>query len=605
VLARRYYRAVSLRQEQMRISTTLKTFSKDRLFRRALGHFKALSAIGAFVLSGALVAAQSVNQGCTREAPGSLVPTPPEIRSQNGVLRTSLSLRSSDGPAGDLRYCYVDEHGNQSPTLRLKRGDLLVLKLKNELAIPGLAGSHELQMHSPCASASMQPASTNLHFHGMMVPPVCHGDDVLNTTIAAGSEPYEYRVQIPLTQPPGLYWYHAHPHGHSEEQVLGGASGAIIIDGVEGFESAVRGLPERLIIFRDQPRQNPVSELNPKFPSKDLSINFVPVPYPEYPEAVIKVKPLQREFWRVLNASADTLMGLRLLANGHWQSMGLVSMDGVPLAYEAGYGKTKETVQWTQEIPLPPGARAEFLFDSAAEGSMQLLTTGFNTVPFVDEDDPSLVAPANGVVADDDDLTPPRWLVKVVVTSDAPEPTTMLPKQAVPEKPRAAARLRSVRPDKTRKLYFSQRVLDPKHPQTSTEFYLTEEGQRPLKFEPGQAPNITVRQGSVEDWIIENRSQEVHTFHIHQTHFVVLKRDADEVQDNYLLDTIFLPYWEGGKAPYPSVKLRIDFRDPNIVGTFPYHCHILQHEDGGMMGTVRVLPHTSRKPAMDGRPAAR
>ena len=42
--------------------------------------------------------------------------------------------------------------------------------------------------------------------------------------------------------------------------------------------------------------------------------------------------------------------------------------------------------------------------------------------------------------------------------------------------------------------------------------------------------------------------------------------------------------------PYPSVKVRMDFRDPNIVGTFVYHCHILQHEDGGMMGEIQVLP---------------
>lgn len=41
---------------------------------------------------------------------------------------------------------------------------------------------------------------------------------------------------------------------------------------------------------------------------------------------------------------------------------------------------------------------------------------------------------------------------------------------------------------------------------------------------------------------------------------------------------------------YPSVRLRMDFRDPNIVGTFVYHCHLLEHEDGGMMGRIRVEP---------------
>jgi len=46
-----------------------------------------------------------------------------------------------------------------------------------------------------------------------------------------------------------------------------------------------------------------------------------------------------------------------------------------------------------------------------------------------------------------------------------------------------------------------------------------------------------------------------------------------------------------GKSPaYPSVTLRMDFRDPNSVGTFVYHCHLLEHEDGGMMGAIRVEP---------------
>jgi len=51
-----------------------------------------------------------------------------------------------------------------------------------------------------------------------------------------------------------------------------------------------------------------------------------------------------------------------------------------------------------------------------------------------------------------------------------------------------------------------------------------------------------------------------------------------------------VPYWDGRSAQFPSVKLRMDFRDPEIVGTFPYHCHILQHSDGGMMGLIEVRP---------------
>jgi FtsP/CotA-like multicopper oxidase with cupredoxin domain len=151
-------------------------------------------------------------------------------------------------------------------------------------------------------------------------------------------------------------------------------------------------------------------------------------------------------------------------------------------------------------------------------------------------------------------------------------------------------------------------VIDAKDPNSQTIFYITEYGKVPAPYDPASTvPNIIVHQGDVEDWLIENRSQETHAFHIHQTHFLILERHGVPVQESYLRDTINVPYWDGFSPQYPSIKLRMDFRDPNIVGTFPYHCHILQHEDGGMMGTIRVEPidagpkaKTARAPKSEG-----
>jgi FtsP/CotA-like multicopper oxidase with cupredoxin domain len=94
----------------------------------------------------------------------------------------------------------------------------------------------------------------------------------------------------------------------------------------------------------------------------------------------------------------------------------------------------------------------------------------------------------------------------------------------------------------------------------------------------------------VEDWIIENRTQELHAFHIHQIHFMLLEWNGIPLDEPYLRDTINVAYWDGKSAQYPSVKVRMDFRDPGAVGTFVYHCHLLEHEDGGMMGLIRVEP---------------
>ena len=108
-------------------------------------------------------------------------------------------------------------------------------------------------------------------------------------------------------------------------------------------------------------------------------------------------------------------------------------------------------------------------------------------------------------------------------------------------------------------------------------------------FRMGQPPNIIAHQGTVEDWVIENRALQDHVFHIHQIHFKVLEINGRPVPDSGLRDTIDIPYYDE-KGPYPSVKLRMDFRDPKILGTFVFHCHIRQHQDQGMMGTIHVAP---------------
>jgi FtsP/CotA-like multicopper oxidase with cupredoxin domain len=142
-----------------------------------------------------------------------------------------------------------------------------------------------------------------------------------------------------------------------------------------------------------------------------------------------------------------------------------------------------------------------------------------------------------------------------------------------------------------RHLYFSEKLSDPTNPNRATEFYITVEGEEPRAFDPARKePDIIVHQGDVEDWIIENRSTELHAFHIHQVHFLLLEWSGMAVNEPFLRDTVNVPYFNGRMLQYPSVRLRMDFRDPATVGTFLYHCHLLEHEDGGMMGTVRVEP---------------
>jgi FtsP/CotA-like multicopper oxidase with cupredoxin domain len=108
-------------------------------------------------------------------------------------------------------------------------------------------------------------------------------------------------------------------------------------------------------------------------------------------------------------------------------------------------------------------------------------------------------------------------------------------------------------------------------------------------FNPALPPAIVTNVGAVEDWTIENHSSEEHAFHMHQIHFLVMEINRKALDPPVMQDTVLIPYWDG-KSPYPSVKVRMDFRDPEIAGTFVYHCHVLDHEDGGMMAEIQVNP---------------
>jgi len=184
---------------------------------------------------------------------------------------------------------------------------------------------------------------------------------------------------------------------------------------------------------------------------------------------------------------------------------------------------------------------------------------------------------------------PNRPLASIVLSKATDDTADFLAASPKPGPAAALPWLGDVVPVRTRKLYFSEKAQNPDDPNSATAFYITLDGQTPKTFDPtSNTPNIVVKQGDVEDWIIENRSNELHAFHIHQIHFLHTESFGIPVKDPFLRDTIDVPFYDGKSAKYPSVTLRMDFRDPNIVGTFLYHCHLLEHEDNGMMGTIRV-----------------
>jgi FtsP/CotA-like multicopper oxidase with cupredoxin domain len=537
------------------------------------------------VLAGLLVPVSlSAQTICPRSPAGSIVTAPLDLHSANGVLTVNLQYQTDTDAYGNTLFCFTDSKGRQSPSLYVNPGDTIVMNVTNGLSATGSAaraGAHHVGPHSismnpqatvpavqVCGSSlPMSPASVNVHFHGTNTPPTCHQDEVIRTLINPG-ESFQYTLQIPADEPPGLYWYHPHVHGISEAAVLGGASGAIVVQGIQNVNPIVGGLHQQLLIIRDNP---PVSSSDDA-PQKDLSLNYIPVYFPEYKPAIIAMDPGLKQLWRVLNASADTIMDLQVVFDGSPQALTIVALDGVPTGSQDG---TQQGQSYNVfHVYIPPAGRAEFVVSppSGAVKSATLITRGIDTGPSGDFDP---MRPLANIV-----LNSPTAPILPSKLSDVLPFVSKTPPKA------RFSNLAAVTPTATRNLYFSEVALDPNDPDAFIIFFITVAGQQPVAFNADNPPAIVTTQGAVEDWIIENRSMENHEFHMHQIHFLVMAQNGVPLENQQFMDTVNVPYWSG-TGPYPSVTVRMDFRGA-VVGDFVYHCHILAHEDGGMMAIIRV-----------------
>jgi len=502
---------------------------------------------------------------CPRPAAGSIVTEPDNLVSANGVLSTAFNYFTAMDAEGRTLFCFVTPSGSESPTLHVKPGDTLLLAATNQNP-PAPPGSPTEVVSNPmnqCGDSTQTITSVNIHYHGTNTSPQCHGDQVIHTIINSG-ETFNYSLHFPTDEPPGLYWYHPHVHHLAEVAVQGGASGVIVVDGIENIQPVVAGLPERILIVRDQVVPGAPTP-GGAVPSWDISLNYVPISYPAETPAIIQMKPGRKEFWRVANASADTQIDLQVVYDGVPQPLQIVSLDGVPVGSQDGTGQGKTFT--VTDILIPNAGRAEFIVapPSPSVKNASLITLNVNTGPAGDND--------------------PQRTLATIQTTASPTPTLpVIPQPSGPANPQRFAGLATAKPTAQRNLFFSENDVD---------FFITVQGATPVVFDANNPPAIITHQGAVEDWTIENQTGEVHEFHQHQIHFLLLERNGVPVppkQQQYL-DTAQVDFWNGS-GPFPSIKVRMDFRGMD-VGDFVYHCHILEHEDGGMMAIVRVLPPSS------------
>jgi suppressor of ftsI len=452
-----------------------------------------------------------------------------------------------------LTAAYDNEQGHNAffydgkavpPIIRVLPGRQIDLSYVNNLPV------HSTEQ---CALERCMDHS-NLHFHGLHVSPKKPQDDVL-TMLSVPGQSLSYRVEVPSYSAPGLYWYHTHPHGESNRQDLDGMSGAIIIDGIDRYYPEVRQMRERVLVLRERDVEHEAAEVRNKL------LQQVNVPAArcgtateQKPERIftvngeirpqIPIKPGERQFWRIVNTSPDRYTDLQLSG----QKLEIIALDGMPLSY---HDRTRRRLE-VDHILLAPAGRIEAIVTGPPAGTRSSLSTlCVDTGPDGDVN-PGMVL-ADLLSGDGVSDSSPR---KVPATTGAPVYREFSPSEL--EKLEASA------PDFT--VVFTE---DKKS------FYINGE-----KFAMDAAPMLTVRIGSLHHWRVVNHTHELHPFHIHQVHFLAYELNGVREDTPEWLDTVNVPYNDG------TVDLIMDFTDPIIRGMSVFHCHLLNHEDKGMMAKI-------------------
>jgi suppressor of ftsI len=492
---------------------------------------KAASCVNVLLLIGWQMLLPAI--GCAQTVP---LPEPPQVRAKNHVVSLTLHAVNENG-----RNAFAFDGASVAPVIRASPGDVLRITYINDLP----AKSAETCAVNPCMDM------TNLHFHGLTVSPNAPQDDVLGM-LAMPGQALHYSVEIPRDHPPGLFWYHTHPHGESHRQVLDGMSGAIVIEGIERYIPQVRRLRERVIVVRGRSIEHDPNAAALRsaveIPAKGCGGEGEPIEEIFTVNGVVRpqieIAPKERQFWRIVNASPDRYLDVQL----DGQTFEIVALDGMPLAYH----EPKAPTRLANHLLLAPAGRLEAIVTGLLRGTHGALRTlCVDTGP-------------------DGDPNPEMVLADLVQPRSDRRGSNSTPKRAHAIDDRRPVyrvldieRLEKTAPD------FTVRFTEDK-----SGFYINDR-----KFAPDASPMTSVQVGTFQRWRIVNETAELHPFHIHQVHFLAYAENGIPLSHPAWLDTVNVPYRS-------SVDVILDFTDPVIKGMSVFHCHLLNHEDKGMMAKI-------------------
>jgi FtsP/CotA-like multicopper oxidase with cupredoxin domain len=500
--------------------------------------------------------------------PGQDLTEPPVITSRRSDRTLEATLVAETGtaeiggvPVQDMQT-YAAETGKGptertliGPTLQVQPGDHIDLTLDNRLTVPdnaspdndncaddGPGSEHE---HSGAVAPGEggqpgDPQLTNLHFHGLHVTPddtSPFGDTVV-VSLHQGESKFEF--DIPADHDMGTFWYHAHLHGCTDDQVFRGLAGVLLIGDSRSNllpKDRYADIQTRTLALKDIQLEKE-GKADWRIPAKHgfgeqthRTVNGLVDPK-------LKIRPGELQLWRLANVSSAV-----------WYNVALVDErrgdERDPLTIVAQDGNTLGSPRQETSLVIPPGRRFDVLVRGPKSGGRVLKTLKFDQGNAVFEED----------------------RLATLALADAPVPEIPLPESL--GKP-------------------TQRFPDDPGPTRRFTFDLDErDGGFAATIDDAQfdlsVADAAPRLETTERWILYNKSPQWHPFHIHQNDFRVVEAGAQGLPTlPGVQDIVALP--PGTPAKPSRVVIEMPFTD--FEGKFVFHCHILDHEDAGMMSLV-------------------
>ena len=499
--------------------------------------------------------------------------------------------------------------GLVGPVLRVKAGDVLYITLVNELPLnPNPPKGHDVNVNHDWNT-------TNLHFHGLHVAPEGpkgqpdkESDNVLLEV--KPSQPFDpkvsvqkYEVHIPANHPAGTFWYHAHKHGSSAAQVSSGLVGALIVDrdnNVTNLDSIpeVKAAAQEVMVLQQIPYLSKVSgDLGAIEPTSNESIDAMFAPT-EWKKArrytlvnglripTITLAPGEVRRLRLIDAGQREPIKLRIEPATKSARPGSAALEFHEIALD---GLPTGALTQRSEIEIHPGYRSDVLVKAPENASGDYYLVDANL------DDRS---------GADGSPEPVRWIAKLVVTGQK------VKMELPPAEQLLAQRLELIQESEVtgapRYAFFGIEFLP------NTKFLISERNLA-ATAEPVNSSNEKDNPFSLtrerrlplnktEKWIVGSRNGPTtpngkplgvsHPFHIHVNPFLITKVTKVDEKSGEVIDVprteFSVPTWRDTLSMKQGYTYELLIRYEDFTGSFVEHCHILDHEDRGMMEKLTI-----------------